>query len=220
MWPVFCYNNIMKKIHFDNSVIRITKQELAMFKKLTTPQKVQDFVSSLHHNFELNGDSCMSVREVLRARRGHCIEGAIVAALAFWVHGRKPLLLDLRAENDFDHVVALFKENGKWGAISKGNHAYTLYRDPVYRTVRELVMSYFHEYYNTKGRKTLRAFSRPFDLRRYKPEVWITGEGAWQVAEDIDAAPHTVLFSKKDVRNLRIIDEIETRVSKLVIDKR
>jgi hypothetical protein len=221
--PLFCYTSIVmvKKIFFDNKKIGLTKEELAIFSPLDTPEKIQTFVSAIPHNFERNGDSCMSVREVLAQRRAHCIEGAIVAALAFWVHGEKPLLMDLVADRtDFDHVVALFKRNGCWGAISKGNHAYTLYRDPVYRTLRELAMSYFHEYYDLKGKKTLREYSLPFDLRKYKPKKWITGPDSWTIAEEIDDARHFPLITSVQVRTLREIDAIERRVAKLTITKR
>lgn len=206
----------MKKIIFNNKIIGLTPDELAIFAKLTSPEKIQTFVSAIPHNFERNGDSCMSVREVLAKRRAHCIEGAIVAALALWVHGERPLLMDLVAGGgDFDHVVTLFKRNGCWGAISKGNHAYTLYRDPVYRTLRELAMSYFHEYYDLRGKKTLREYSLPFDIRKYKSEDWITGVDAWRLAEDIGSVRHFPLVTQHQVLSLRGIDEIERKVAKI-----
>ena len=206
----------MKKIIFNNKIIGLTPDELAIFAKLTSPEKIQTFVSAIPHNFERNGDSCMSVREVLAKRRAHCIEGAIVAALALWVHGERPLLMDLVAGGgDFDHVVTLFKRNGCWGAISKGNLAYTLYRDPVYRTLRELAMSYFHEYYDLGGKKTLREYSLPFDIRKYKSEDWITGVDAWRLAEDIGSVRHFPLVTQHQVSSLRGIDEIERKVAKI-----
>ena len=112
----------MKKIDFDNEKIGLTVKELVLLRKLDTPQKIQTFVSAIPQNFERNGDSCMSARDVLRTNRAHCIEGAVLAALAFWIHGKPPLLMDLSAnDEDDDHVIALFRENGLWGAISKGN---------------------------------------------------------------------------------------------------
>jgi hypothetical protein len=203
---------------FNNEQIGLTPKELAVLKKLTTPEKVQTFISSIPQNFEKDGDSCMSVREVLASRRAHCIEGAIVAALAFWVNGEEPLLMDLTAtKDDFDHVVALFKRNGCWGAISKGNHAYTRYRDPVYRTLRELAMSYFHEYYDTRGIKTLRSFSLPVNLRKYKPDAWINGNGAWQIAEDLDHVRHFNLITPAQAKLLRPIDDVERRAGKVTV---
>ena len=110
----------------------------------------------------------MSPRLVLRNNKCHCIEGAIFAALALRFHGYKPLVVDLTAsKDDFDHVIAVFKKDGKWGAISKTNHAVLRYREPVYKSIREIVMSYFHEYANDDGKRTLRSFSLPVNLSRF-----------------------------------------------------
>lgn len=209
----------MKK--FDYKKIGLTEKEFFILKRLDTPAAIQDFVSAIPQNFEPDGDSCMSVRETLAKRRAHCIEGALVAALAFWAHGEKPLLMDLVAgEGDFDHVVAIFKRDGCFGAISKGNHAYTRYRDPVYRTLRELAMSYFHEYYDTHGVKTLRSYSVSFDLRKYAPADWITGEGAWKIAEDIDGIRHFPLITAKQAKTLRKIEDIEHRAAKVTVHRK
>src|SRR3989454_6739784 len=148
----------------------LTRAEFAVLKRLSGPEKIQDFLHALTANFEIGGQTCLSVREVLRRRRAHCIEGAMLAACALWVHGEPPLLMDMRAERDYDHVVALFRRGGCWGAISKTNPPVLRWRDPVYRTLRELAMSYLHEYANKGGQKTLRGYSRPFDLRRLGPE--------------------------------------------------
>ena len=149
----------------------LSDNEFKLLYSLDTPGKIQDFIAKIPHNFESDGDTCMSVRMVLKKRRAHCIEAALVAALALWMHGEPPLLMDLSAsDRDFDHVVALFRKNGLWGAMSKSNHAVLGYRDPVYRTLRELALSYVHEYYNAKGEKTLRSYSRPYSLAHLKPE--------------------------------------------------
>ncbi len=216
------YNcSTLKKIDFDNEKIGLTVKELVLLRKLDTPQKIQTFVSSIPQNFERNGDSCMSARDVLRTNRAHCIEGAVLAALAFWIHGKPPLLMDLSAnDEDDDHVIALFKENGLWGAISKGNHSYVRYRDPVYRTPRELAMSYFHEYYNTKGDKTLRTHSGPFDLRALPDYEWIRGESSWGVAERLCEIAHHPFFPKSQEHFLRPIEKIEHRIMKLRVHTR
>ena len=118
-------------------------------------------------NHEVGGETILSVREVLRQRRAHCIEGAFVAACALWIHGDPPLVMHLDCDaSDYPHVVALFRRGGHWGALSKTNGVALRYRDPVYRTLRELTLSYFHEYANRRGDKTLRSYSGAFDLRR------------------------------------------------------
>ena len=201
----------MKK--FDNKKVGLTAKELALFAKLDTPQKIQDFVSAIPQNFEPDGDSCMSVREVLRTKRAHCIESALVAALALWIHGQRPLIMDLSAnDEDDDHIIVLFKQHGGWGAISKSNHAYLRYRDPIYRTLRELAISYVHEYYNVKGEKTLRTYSRPLDLSSYKPDAWITDTHAWAIAEDICDIRHFPLMTKAQERVLHPVDKIQKHI--------
>src|SRR3989344_7563100 len=124
----------------------LTPPEILVFKKLRTPQKIQDYLDALPINFEDSGETYRSPRRLLGAKEAHCLEGALFAAAVLAYHGQKPLLLDLRTTpRDEDHVVALFRQNGRWGAISKTNHAVLRYRDPVYKDVRELAMSYFHE---------------------------------------------------------------------------
>jgi hypothetical protein len=121
-----------------------------IFKKLSTPQKIQDFLNSLKFNFEDDGETCMSPRQVLLKGKAHCMEDAMFAAAALEFHGHKPLILDLRATErpyDSDHVVAVFKKFGCFGAISKTNHAVLRYREPIYKSIRELALSYFHEYF-------------------------------------------------------------------------
>lgn len=195
----------------------LTKAEFAVLRRLDTPARIQAFLYRLQQNFEPDGDTCNSVRVVLRRRRAHCIEGATLAACALWVHGEPPLLLDLQAVRDFDHVVALFRRNGCWGAISKTNGIGLRWRDPVYRSLRELAMSYFHEYYNARDAKTLRAYSQPFDLRRLDPRIWATSEeGSWDLIDALEAAPHYRLLTPGQVRGLTRRDPFERRVGRML----
>ena len=140
---------------FDYSI-----SEIKLFKKLNSPRKIQDYLNSLKINFEKNGETCMSPRFVVKTKKAHCMEGAMFAAAALEFHGRRPLLLDLRSVKrpyDYDHVIAVFKQDGFFGAISKTNHSVLRYREPIYKSIRELVMSFFHEYYLENGKKTLRS---------------------------------------------------------------
>ncbi|HEX5092698.1 MAG TPA: hypothetical protein VFV84_08430 [Burkholderiales bacterium] len=195
----------------------LTKAEFAVLRRLDTPRKIQAFLFGLRQNFEPRGDTCHGVREVLRTRRAHCIEGALLAAAALWVHGEPPLLLDLRAVRDYDHVVALFRRRGCWGAISKTNGATLRWRDPVYRSLRELAMSYLHEYTNRREHKTLREYSRPFDLRVLPASAWVTPrKQAWAVAERLDELPHYALLKATGVRELVRRDPFERRVGGLL----
>lgn len=193
----------------------LTAAEFAVLRRLDTPAKIQDFVLRLGQNFEERGETCHTVREVLRTRKAHCIEGAMLAACAFWVHGEPPLLLDMRAVQDFDHVVALYRRHGRWGAISKTNGVFIRSRDPVYRSLRELAMSYFHEYVNRREHKTLREYSVPFDLRRVDPAVWVSGRQAWRIAEALDDIRHFRLLNGRQLREVRRRDALERRASRL-----
>lgn len=196
-----------------------TKEELSLFKKLKTPEKVQDFLDTIPLNFEPEGDTCFSPRRVIREQRAHCIEGAMFGAAAFLVNGGEPLLFDLRSEpHDHDHVVALFRWRDRWGAVSKTNHAVLRYREPVYKNLRELALSYFHEYVDKKGRKTLREYSaKPFDLRRYKKNEWMTSEeDVWEIPSDLDDARHLPILLPGQSRKLRKADAIEMQLDGIV----
>ena len=194
----------------------LNKGEFALLRRLSSPQKIQTYLLNLPQNFEPNGDSCASVRVVLRERRAHCIEGAFVAAAALWIHGEPPLLLDLRAVDDSDHVVALFRRRGHWGCISKTNGPDLRWRDPVYRTLRELALSFLHEYSNRRDYKSLREYSVPYDLRRADPKVWVTAEdGAWDVAEKLDEIRHYRLLTKAQEKLLQRRDPFEREVALL-----
>ena len=197
-------------------VLGLSKAEFAVLKRLRTPEKIQEFLNRMPPNFETDGETCLSVREVLRQRRAHCIEGAMLAACTLWVHGEPPLLLDLRAERDYDHVVALFRRGRCWGAISKTNPALLRWRDPVYRSLRELAMSYLHEYANKRNQKTLRSYAGPFDLRRFDPELWVTnGKNCWDVGATLDDLRHRPLLTKKQARALRLRDAVERKAGAL-----
>ena len=211
----------MKKAIARPRDLGLTPAEYAVLRRLDTPHKIQEFVSSLRSNFEVGGQTCLSVREVLKQRRAHCIEGAMLAACALWVHGDPPLLLDLQADRDYDHVVALFRRGGCWGAISKTNPPVLRWRDPVYRSLRELAMSYLHEYANRRGHKTLRRYSRPLDLRRIDPRVWVTnGRNCWDIAEALDELPHYSLISARQARLLRRRDALERRIGTVLEHRR
>lgn len=196
----------------------LTKEELRIMCALSTPQKIQDFLDTLPINWEKKGETCMSPRRVLREHKAHCIEAAMLAAAALWLHGGKPLLMDLRAtSDDDDHVVALFRQNGCWGAISKTNHATARYRDPIYRTLRELAVSYFHEYFlDTTGKKVLREYSRPLSLKRLGSS-WITAEeDLFAVAVALDDSPHYQLLLPGALRYVRPADQFDRIAGKII----
>ena len=197
------------------------KEELKAIKRLNSPKKIQDFINGLRINFEEKGDSCMSPKMVLKNKKAHCIEGAILAAAILKVQGFKPLIMDLEAnDKDFDHVVAVFRQGGFWGAISKTNHAVLRYREPVYGTIRELVMSYFHEYFLDDGKKTLRRYSLPVDLSRFDKKGWIgSEEDVWYIPEYLTRIKHFNILNKSQIKLLRKADKLEIGAGKLVEER-
>jgi len=196
----------------------LTAREFATLERLATPQRVQAFLNRVPANHEIGGESLLSVREVLRQRRAHCLEGAFVAAAALWVHGRPPLLVHLDCDlSDYPHCIAVFRRGRLWGAISKTNGGVLRFRDPVYRSLRELAMSYFHEYCDRRGRHTLRSYSVPFDLRRLDPADWVTNAGmCWPVHERLVSLRHYALVAARQERELSRRDPFETRLAKIV----
>jgi hypothetical protein len=188
----------------------------ARLARLTTPQQVQDFICAIPMNHEIGGGTSLSVAEVLKQNRAHCIEGAFVAACAFWMNGQPALLMDMGADDtDDDHVIALFKRGKYWGAVSKSNGPYLRYRDPVYRSLRELALSFFPEYTKAR-RKTLRNYSVPVDLGRVDPNLWVTHSGfCSEVIDLLIAARHFNLLPPGKTRYLRKSDPIEVQAQKL-----
>lgn len=191
----------------------LTSDERALFRTLNSPQKIQDFLDALPINFEECDETYLSPRRMLREQKAHCLEGAVFAAAVIAYHGGEPLLMDIQtAPDDEDHVVTLFRQHGRWGAISKTNHAILRYRDPVYASVRELAMSYFNEYFLNSGRKTMRAYSKPFRLDSRRMKSWLTDEDAmaleW-IAEAIDESQHFPVADQKNYRVLRNAHEVE-----------
>ncbi len=196
-----------------------SKEEIRLFKKLNSPQKIQDYLNSLPFNFREDG-VFVSPRMVMKNKTSDCLEGALFAASVLEFHGEKPLILDLRSAKkpfDYDHIVAVFKKFNCFGAISKTNHAVLRYREPVYKTIRELVMSYFHEYFLNNGIKTLREYSLPYDLNKLNQLSWrTTDSNLWEIHEVLDEIKHYPVLSKEQIKNLRKADRIEIQSGKLV----
>ncbi len=195
----------------------LTKNEKLRFDRFNTPQKIQDYLDTLPINFEHNGETLHSPRSVMRHGTAHCFEGALFACAVGMYHGFEVALLDLEAGfADDAHVVCIFKQNKKWGAISKTNHAALTYRDPVYASVRELVMSYFHEYFlNRTGKKTLRRYAvlKPSTFQK----DWITSDHSlWYINNLCDNAKKIEILNQTDIVCLRKATQIEVIAGSIV----
>lgn len=194
------------------NVAKLSKKEVSVFSRLNTPQKIQDFLNKLPQNFERKGETCLSPRQVIKENTAHCLEGALLAALALWYHGRPPLVMHLKTtEHDQDHVVAIFKENGYFGALSKTNHAVLRYRDPVYKTARELALSFFHEYFLDDGRKTLIGYTEPFDLSKFGSNWVMDEKDLWEINDKLFDLPHKKIGPPKIMKHLRKADPVEIK---------
>lgn len=180
-------------------------QELRTLRSLDTPQKIQRFLEDLPYH---HANTAWSPRVVLRELSAHCFEGAVFAAAALRVNGYKPLIWDLEGIRDSDHVLAVYKHDGHWGSIGKSNFAGLRFREPVYRTLRELAMSYFDNYYNLLGERTLRAYSRTVDLSRFDHLHWMTTEKpVWFIAQYLCEIPHTPVISQAQAKRLTRLDK-------------
>ena len=188
-----------------------TDKEIKFLKSLNTPAKVQDYLNSIPFKFEKNGvDTIKSPLRSMREKNVHCFEGALLGAFILSLNGYKHMLLHLKTtKHDLDHVITLFKVGEYWGALSKTNHNILRYREPVYKNVRELVMSYFHEYFLNDGAKTLRSYSEPLDLSKLKKGWEVSLEDLWIMDRALDQKNHHDIVPKALRNRLRKADKIE-----------
>jgi hypothetical protein len=191
----------------------LTPAERRVFARLDTPQKIQAYLEKLPPNFELGGETYMSPRRALKARTVHCAEAAVLAAAILIYHDQPVWLMDIRAlPSDQDHIVTLFKQRGLWGAISKTNHAVLRWRDPIYRSAREVAMTYAHEYNLDFGKKSMLAYSRPFSLTRYAPRRWVIAEEDLDWLMDaLDDSPHEPVAPPHALKRRRKSTRVELK---------
>ena len=198
-----------------------SKKEISLFKKLNTPTKVQGFLNQIPFNFEnekgYKRETLRSPLFTLRHNSAHCFEGALLGAYVLSQHGFKPYIIYLKsARKDFDHVIVPFKVRGYWGALSKTNHVVLRYREPIYKNSRELVMSYFHEYFLDNGEKTLRQYSALLNLNSFEKN-WATLSGdLWGIDNALDKLKHYEIVPKHYMKKLRNADWIEIQAGKMV----
>ena len=183
---------------------RLSPQNLRTLRALKTPVRIQQFIDALPYQY---ANTARSPQRALLERKGHCLEGALLAAAALRINGHPPLLMDLEAVHDDDHVLALYRERGLWGSIAKSNFAGLRFRAPIYRTLRELALSYFEHYYNLRREKTLRKYSRPVNLERFDAIGWMTAQDdVWAIPEYLVTIRHTPLLRPVLVPKLGRVD--------------
>jgi len=182
-----------------------TPRELRKLRSLKNPYGIQRFLDEMPYHL---ADTAWSPRRVLAKNTAHCFEGAMFAAAALRANGYPPLIFDLEAENDTDHVVAIYRVDGHWGAVAKSNFTGCRYREPVYRSLRELALSYFEVYFNLRRERSLRTFSRPVNLRRFDNNDWMTtDQPLWFIAKYLFTVHHYPLITAKVAKNLHRLDD-------------
>lgn len=190
----------------------LNKEESKFLQKLNTPNKIQDYLDSIPFNYEKGGQTVMSPVNVLKEKKAHCIEGALLASVALWLSKRDPIIINLKVNNkkDFDHIITIYKENGYYGSISKTNHNVLRWRDPVYKSIRELIMSYYHEYFLTSnGEKTLLGYTKPINLKKFGTK-WITRtDNLWDIAEKIYDTKIIEIVPKENKKLIRKASKLE-----------
>jgi hypothetical protein len=189
----------------ERNQLGLSQREAAFLRRLSPPWKIQRYLDSL--DYDVPGMGCRSPRRVLRERRVQCMDGALFAAAALRAQGYSPLIVDLEAEQDSDHVLAVYRRNGDWGAVARSNYSGLRYREPVFRTIRDLALSYVESYFNLRREKTLRRFSNPVDLSRFDKRGWMTSEeDLWYIPEYLVGVRHHRLLSRAAERALAPVD--------------
>ena len=188
----------------------LTTREARTLRGLSPPWRIQKFLDEL--DYDVKGEGCRSPRRVLRERKVQCMDGALFAAAALRVQGERPLLLDLEAVSDDDHVLALYRVTGRWGAIARSNYSGLRFREPLFRTVRDLALSYVEAYFNLRRQKTLRRFSRPFDLSRFDRIGWMTTEeDLWEIPNHLVGIHHERLLTLAQEKSLAPVSQVVFR---------
>jgi hypothetical protein len=181
-----------------------TPAELRKLRSLKNPYGIQKLLNAMPYHLE---DTAWSPRKVLAENSSHCLEGAIFAAAALRANGYPPLVLDLEAEQDTDHVIAIYREAGCWGAVAKSNYSGCQGREPVYRTLRELALSYFDTYFNLRGDRSLRRYSMPVSLRRFDRQHWMTADkDVWFIVDHLLEIRHRSLLTKAQEKRVHRVD--------------
>src|SRR6204780_5968390 len=182
-----------------------TPSELRKLRALKDPHGIQRLLDAMPYHL---ADSAWSPRRGLAENTSHCYEGALFAAAALRVNGYPPLIIDFEAEHDTDHVLAIYKVDGCWGAVAKSNYTGCRYREPVYRSLRELALSYFDGYFNLRRERTLRRFSVPVNLARFDRQNWMTtDEPVWFIVYHLFDIKHYSLMTKAQEKRLHRVDE-------------
>ena len=181
--------------------------------RLTTPAAIQSFLDSIPYSAD---DRYRCPLSVVRDRRAHCFDGAVFAAALLARAGWPPLLVNMYSERDDEHLLAVFKRAGCWGAVAQSNFVGLRYREPVYRSLRELVMSYFEDYFNIEGLRSLRSYTRPLNLAAFDGLGWTVHDEIMDcIAERLDRLQRIPVLTGEMVARLTPLDRRSYRAGML-----
>lgn len=201
----------MQPTPLDELMRALSAEERRTFRSLRSPVLIQQFLDQTAYSTE---PIYRAPLRVIRERRAHCFDGAVFAALALLQLGEPPRLVDMLPWDDDDHVLAIFKRGSCFGAVAKSNWTGLRYREPVYRSLRELLMSYYEPFFNLAKNRTLRGYTRPLDLRRFDRHGWaLRDETMDRIADGLDAAGRTTLFTRKQIQAFSKVDDITYRAN-------
>jgi hypothetical protein len=184
---------------------QLTGRQRRAFRALNSPAKIQSFLDSIPYCAR---DLYRSPLSIFQGKSASCLDGALMASLLLRRLGHPPMILELVAEDDDDHIIALYRRFGLWAALAKSEFAGLRSREPVFRTLRELVLSYFPSYYNARAEHTLRAYTVPLKLEKFDSSGWVTcDKKAWEISRALDRQRQVRLLSARIARNLHLVDK-------------
>lgn len=192
-------------------------QEQQFFRQLNSPFIIQTYLDNLPYS---DDSFYRSPRRVMQDGKAHCFDGALFAACALQFIGHRPLIVDIFADNDDDHLLAIYKVRNYWGAVAKSNFVGLRFREPVYRNLRELVLSYFESYYNLEKEKTMRGYTVPLDLSRFYHLQWMTSDqNLEQISDALDRIRHINILTPAMIKELKPVDERSYRAGMLGVNE-
>jgi hypothetical protein len=172
-------------------ITAFSRKERQIIRNHRTPAQVQRFLSNLPYNREIGGSTCLSFRSAILYDRAHCLEGALIAAAILEQHGYPPLLISIESQDKLDHVLFLYRKGKRYGSVARSRDIGLHGRKPVFRTVRDLVMSYYDPYIDSTGRITGYAVANLYDLGNYD---WrFSPRNVWKVERHLQEIPHKAI---------------------------
>ena len=192
----------------------LTGRERSRIDRISSPHGIQELLDSLAYST----DACYrSPLRSIRDGRAHCYDGAVLGAALLRRIGYPPLILNMFANGrDDEHLIAPFLRRGAWGAVAQSNVVGLRYREPIHRSIRELIISYFEQYFNTASEKTLRKYTRPINLAQFDRQHWMSDDRAMDlIADRLEQLRRVPILSRGMIAGLARVDPLSYRAGML-----